>query len=228
MVHNFPSVLADALPVNRQRSSAPYLRKLVAFVMLLTGLGASRAALAQDFYNDAITLTQQPTSGTTTTGNYKGQAADSPYDSYTPMGNISSSPTVAAPTLGTYDLNNTSTLAISSGYLNVSKPGRNRQYPGAQINYRVYLTNTTAPAYNILNLTAAGTDANGDLIFRNDNASVNLLNGLVNGGNYTIDVQFSVDVKNTTTGSISSVTDPSNASYTRKREITHISYINTL
>jgi hypothetical protein len=220
MVHNFPSVLADALPVNRQRSAAPYLRKLVAFVMLLTGLGASHAALAQDFFNDAITLTQKPTGGTSATANYKGQAADSPYDGYTPMGNTSSSPVVTAPALGTYDLNNNSTLTITGGLLNVSRPGRNRQYPGAQINYRVYLTNTPAPAYSILNLTAAGTDANGDLIFQNTNASVDLLSGLVNGGNYTIDVQFSVDVKNTSTGSISSVTDPSNSSYPRAFYVT--------
>jgi hypothetical protein len=214
MVHNFPSVLADALPVNRQRSSAPYLRKLVAFVVLLTGLGASRAALAQDFYNDAITLSQRPTGGTTTAANYKGQAIDAPYSTYTPLGNTSSSPTVAAPAIGTYDLNGNSTLVISGGFLNVSAPGRGRQYPGAQLNYRVYLTGTAAPAYNILNLTPAGVDANNDPIFQNNNANVNLLSGLVNGGNYTVDVQFSVDVKNVSTGSISSVTDPSNASYT--------------
>jgi hypothetical protein len=214
MVHNFPSVLADALPVNRQRSTAPYLRKLVAFVVLLTGLGASRAALAQDFYNDAITLSQKPTGGTTATANYKGQAIDAPYSTYTPLGNTSSSPTVVAPAIGTYDLNGNSTLAINGGFLNVSAPGRGRQYPGAQLNYRVYLTGTPAPAYNILNLTPAGVDSNNDPIFQNTNASVNLLSGLVNGGNYTIDVQFSVDVKNTSTGSISSVTDPSNASYT--------------
>lgn len=214
MVHTFSS-FADALPVSRQRSTAPYLRKLVAFVMLLTGLGASRAALAQDFNNDAITLTQQPTGGTTSTANYKGQALDAPYTGYTPMGNASSSPTVTAPALGTYDLNNNSTLVINGGYLSVSPPGRGRQYPSAHLNYRVYLTNTVAPTYNILNLTAAGTDANtGDLIFQNNNASVDLLSGLVNGGNYTIDVQFSIDVRNTSNGSISSVTDPSNSSYT--------------
>jgi len=214
MVHNFPSVLADALPVNRQRSSAPYLRKLVAFVMLLAGLGASHAALAQDFYNDAITLTQRPTGGTSTIANYKGQALDAPYSTYRALGNTGSSPTVAAPAIGTYDLNNNSTLLISGGFLNVSAPGRGRQYPGAQLNYRVYLTGTPAPAYNILNLTPAGVDANNDPIFQNNNASVDLLSGLVNGGNYTVDVQFSVDVKTTSSGSISSVTDPSNASYT--------------
>jgi hypothetical protein len=213
MVHTFPSVLADALPVNRQRTTAPYLRKLVAFVMLLTGLGASHAALAQDFYNDAITLSQKPTSGTATDANYKGQAIDSPYTSYTPLGNTSSSPTVTTPNLGTYDLNGNSTLIISRGFLNVSAPGRGRQYPGAQLNYRVYLTGTLAPAYSILNLTPAGTDSNGDALFQNNNANVNLLSGLVNGGNYTIDVQFSVDLRNSSTGSISSVTDPSNASY---------------
>jgi len=212
MVHNFPSVLADALPVNRQRSSALYLRKLVAFVMLLTGLGASHAALAQDFYNDAITLTQKPTGGTSAPQNYKGSALDAPYINYTPMGNTSSSPTVTAPALGTYDLNGNSTLLLNGGLLNVSKPGRGRTYPSAQINYRVYLTGTTAPAYSILNLAAAGSDSNGDPIFQNTGASVDLLNGLVNGGNYTVDVQFSVNVN--ISGSISSFTDPSNSSYT--------------
>jgi hypothetical protein len=205
MVHNFPSVLADALPVNRQRSSAPYLRKLVAFVMLLAGLGASHAALAQDFYNDAITLTQQPTGGSSSSVDYKGQALDAPYSDYKAMGNTSSNPTI--PALGTYDLNNKSTLVLSGTFINVSRPGRGRQYLGAQLNYRVYLTGTTAPAYSVLNVAAAGNDANGDVIFRNTATSVDLLNGLVNGGNYTIDVQFGVSVNN------SIVTDPSNSSY---------------
>ena len=212
MVHNFSSQTAAARPVDRQRGTAFYLRQLVAFVVLLAGLGASHAALAQDFYNDAITLTQKPTGGSNSTKNYKGSALDAPYNGYTPMGNTSSSPTVTAPDLGTYDLNNNSTLTLSGGFLNVSKPGRGRSYPSAQVNYRVYLTGTTAPAYNILNLTAAGTDSNGDPIFQNTAASVDLLSGLVNGGNYTVDVQFSVNVN--VNGSISSFTDPSNSSYT--------------
>jgi len=211
MVHNFLSLPAAARPVDRQRGPA-ILRKLAAFVILLTGLGASHAALAQDFYNDAITLTQKPTGGSTSTQNYKGSALDSPYSGYTPMGNTSSSPTVTAPNLGTYDLNNNSTLTLSGGLLNVSKPGRGRTYPSAQVNYRVYLTGTTAPAYNILTLAAAGSDANGDPIFQNNGANVDLLNGLVNGGNYTVDVQFSINVN--VNGSISSFTDPSNSSYT--------------
>lgn len=211
MVHNFLSLPAASRPVDRQRGSA-LLRKLAAFVILLAGLGASHASLAQDFYNDAITLTQKPTGGSTSTQNYKGSALDSPYSGYTAMGNTSSSPTVTAPDLGTYDLNNSSTLILSSGFLNVSKPGRGRSYPSAQVNYRVYLTGTTAPAYSILNLAAAGSDANGDPIFQNNGAGVDLLSGLVNGGNYTVDVQFSVNVS--VNGSISSFTDPSNSSYT--------------
>jgi len=211
MVHTFLSLPTAARPVDRQRGSA-LLRKLVAFVILLTGLGASHAALAQSFYNDAITLAQKPTGGATASKSYKGSALDAPYSSYTPMGNTSSSPTVTAPDLGTYDLNGNSTLALNAGFLNVSAPGRGRTYPSAQVNYRVYLTGTMAPAYSILTLAAAGNDANGDPIFQNNNANVDLLSGLVNGGNYTVDVQFSVNVN--VNGSISSVTDPSNASYT--------------
>ena len=194
--------------VSWQRS----LHKLVAFVLVLAGLGASHAALAQDFYNDAITLTQKPTGGTASNQNYKGSALDAPYNTYTAMGTTSSSPNVAAPALGTYDLNSNSTLILNGGFLNVSKPGRGRSYPSAQVNYRVYLTNTPAPAYSILPLTAAGNDANGDPIFQSTGASVDLLSGLVNGGNYTVDVQFSVNVN--VNGTISAFTDPSNSSYT--------------
>jgi len=219
MVHNFPSVLADALPVNRQRSSAPYLRKLVAFVILLTGLGASHAALAQDFYKQVLTLNQRPTANPTgNTQNYRGQAYGEPtYDSYTPMGNSSSIPVVTAPELGTYDINNTSTLVISGGSLTVSPAAFRREYVAAQLKYRVYLTNTTTntiPAYTNLVLTNAGIDADGLQVFQNNNASVDLLSGLVNGGNYTIDIQYSISVRNTTNGSINNVTDPSNSAYT--------------
>ena len=219
MVHNFPSVLADALPVNRQRSSAPYLRKLVAFVVLLAGLGASHAALAQDFYKQVLTLNQRPTgTATANTQNYRGQAyGEATYDSYTPMGNNSSIPVVTAPDLGTFDINNTSALVISGGALTVSPAAFRREYVAAQLKYRVYLTSTpvtTIPAYTNLVLTNAGIDADGLQVFRNDNASVDLLNGLVNGGNYTIDIQYSVSVRNTTNGSINNVTDPSNSAYT--------------
>jgi hypothetical protein len=209
MVHNFPSVLADALPVNRQRSSAPYLRKLVAFVMLLAGLGASHAALAQTFFDDAIVITQQPTGSSSSTVPYAGKRLDAPYNTYTRLG--STIPAVTAPQLGTYDLNGNSQLKIAGGSFIVSPPNR-VTYSGAQLNYRVYLTGTPAPAYSILNFMAAGTDQYGDPIFRNNNATVDLLNGLVNGGNYTIDVQFSLDVDD---GSgPAPVTDPSNSSYT--------------
>ncbi len=213
MVHSFPSQIPAATGlVDRQRGAASYLRKLITLIVLLTGLGTSQAVLAQDFYNDAITLSQQPTGGSASAQNYKGSALDAPYNSYTAMGNTSASPVVTAPALGTYDLNNTSSLILNGGFLNVSKPGRGRSYPSAQVNYRVYLTGTTAPAYSILTLAAAGSDSNGDPIFQNTGAGVDLLSGLINGGNYTIDVQFSVNVN--VNGSISSVTDPSNSSYT--------------
>jgi hypothetical protein len=219
MVHNFPSVLADALPVNRQRSSAPYLRKLVAFVMLLTGLGASHAAMAQDFYKQVLTLNQRPTGNSTANSqNYRGQAyGEATYDAYTPMGNNSSIPVVTAPDLGTFDINNTSTLVISGGALTVSPAAFKREYVAAQLKYRVYLTSTpvsTIPSYTNLTLTNAGFDADGLQVFRNNNASVDLLSGLVNGGNYTIDIQYGISVRNTTNGSINNVTDPSNSSYT--------------
>lgn len=213
MVHNFPSVLADALPVNRQRSTASYLRKLVAFVLLLTGLGASRAALAQTFFDNAVVMTQQPTGGSSSTVPYAGKRTDAPYNTYTRLGNNSASPTVTTPNLGTYDLNNTSQLRIAGGSLIVSSAARGTAYNGAQLNYRVYLTGTSVvPAYSVVNFTAAGTDSFGDPIFRNDNANVDLLSGLVNGGNYTIDVQFSLLVDDGS--NVSAVTDPSNASYT--------------
>lgn len=211
MVHNFPSVLADALPVNRQRSSAPYLRKLVAFVMLLAGLGASQAASAQQFFDNAVVLSQQPTGSSSTTVPYAGKRLDAPYNTYTRLGNPNSSPVVATPNLGTYDLNNTSQLKITGSSLIVSS-GRGVTYVGAQLNYRVYLTGTIAPAYSILSLTAAGTDATGAPIFRNDNANVDLVSSLVNGGNYTVDMQFSLSVDDG--GTITPVTDPSNSSYT--------------
>jgi hypothetical protein len=215
MVHNFPSVLADALPVNRQRSTAPYLRKLVAFVMLLTGLGASRAALAQTFYNDAVVITKQPTGGSSTNTPYAGKQSYDPYKSYTRLGNNSSSPTVVTPNLGTYDLNGNSQLKLVGGSLTVSQPDPivGNSYPGAQISYRVYLTGTTAPAYSNVIMPAAGNDSRGAVAFNTNSANIDVLSGLVNGGNYTIDVQFSLLVDDGS-GSVSAVTDPSNASYT--------------
>jgi hypothetical protein len=80
------------------------------------------------------------------------------------------------------------------------------------MNYRVYLTNTTPPAYSSLTLAPNGFDSYGDPIFSNTGSSINLLSSLINGGNYTIDVQFSLlvnDGSNTNT-----VTDLSNSAYT--------------
>jgi hypothetical protein len=215
MVHNFPSVLADALPVNRQRSAASYLHKLVAFVMLLTGLGASHAALAQTFYNDAVVITKQPTGGSSTNTPYAGKQSYDPYKSYTRLGNNSSSPTVVTPNLGTYDLNGNSQLKLAGGSLTVSQPDPivGNSYPGAQISYRVYLTGTPAPAYSNVVMPAAGNDSRGAVAFNTNSANIDVLSGLVNGGNYTIDVQFSLLVDDGS-GSVSAVTDPSNASYT--------------
>jgi hypothetical protein len=215
MVHNFPSVLADTLPVNRQRSTAPYLRKLVAFVMLLTGLGASRAALAQTFYNDAVVIAKQPTGGSLANTSYAGKQSYDPYKSYTRLGNNSSSPTVVTPNLGTYDLNGNSQLKLAGGSLTVSQPDPivGNSYPGAQISYRVYLTGTPAPAYSNVIMPAVGNDSRGAVAFSTNSANIDVLSGLVNGGNYTIDVQFSLLVDDGS-GSVSAVTDPSNSSYT--------------
>jgi hypothetical protein len=217
MVHTFPSVLADALPVNRQRTTAPYLRKLVAFVMLLTGLGASHAALAQQFFDNAIVLTQQPTGSSSISKPYAGKRLDAPYNTYTRLGSPNSSPVVPTPNLGTFDLNGKSQLKITNSSLIVSA-GRGVTYVGAQLNYRVYLTGTTVPTYSVLNLAAAGTDNTGAPIFRNDNANVDLVSSLVNGGNYTVDVQFSLSVDDG--GSVTAVTDPSNSSYTLTFDVT--------
>jgi hypothetical protein len=213
MVHSFPSQPAALRPVDRQRGSAFYLHKLVAFVLLLAGMGASHAALAQTFYDNAIVVTQQPSGSSATTVPYAGKRTDAPYNTYTRLGNNSASPIVVTPALGTYDLNNNSQLKIAGGSLIVSPAGRGTTYNGAQLNYRVYLTGSTqVPAYSVLNFTPAGTDSFGDPIFRNDNANVDLLSGLINGGNYTVDVQFSLVVDDGS--NVSSVTDPSNASYT--------------
>jgi hypothetical protein len=112
-------------------------------------------------------------------------------------------------------LNGNSQLKIASGIITLSQPDQiaGVSYTGALLNYRVYLTNTTAPAYTGLSFVAAGNDSRGAVVFRNDNANIDVLSGLINGGNYTIDVQFSVLVDDGS-GSISAVTDPSNSSYT--------------
>ncbi len=215
MVHSFLSLPAATGLVDRQRSTTCYLRKLIALLILLTGLGASHAALAQTFYNDAISVTQQPTGGSSSNVPYAGKRSYAPYNTYTRLGNNSASPTVTTPNLGTYDLNGNSQLKITSGVITLSQPDpiAGTSYTGAQLNYRVYLTGTTAPAYSAMNFVAAGNDSRGAYVFRNDNANIDILNGLINGGNYTIDVQFSVLVDDGS-GSISAVTDPSNSAYT--------------
>lgn len=190
---------------------AGYLNKLVALVLLVGGLGASRVAVAQQFFDNAVVITQQPTGASSSMVPYAGKRADAPYNTYTRLGNSTANPVVDSPQLGTYDLNGNSQLQISGGSLIVAAPGRGTSYTGAQLEYRVYLTGTAAPAYTPIALTAAGTDSFGDLIYRNDNTTVDLLKPLVNGNNYTIDIRFALIVNDGT--STTTVTDPSNSSY---------------
>ncbi len=196
---------------------------ILPFLVLLAGLSSFQSAWAQTalFYDESVSFNQQPTGSTSTSVSYAGAVypGDAPYTTYVQLGNISTSPAVPNPNLGTYDINNprTSQLVFTGASIvgDVST-GKNNTVIGtinqARVLYRVYLNGTVIlPNYTALTLLNTGVFATGGQLY-NINTSVDILGNLLSGGTYTFDVQYQLDVKNSSTGKITTYTDPS-ASY---------------
>jgi hypothetical protein len=175
---------------------------LLLLVVFLLKFAPSHAQVA-NIFNDDITLLQQPT-GTTapTTGtHYAGTANDPDYTTYTPLGNASVA--VPMPFLGTYDLNGptSSGLTLTGATVDAAPSRSTTTIPstGVRAKYRVYLLGTTvtptSPAFNVLILSAP-TATNPVYSVA---TSQDLLSGLVNGGDYILEVSFEVDAKSGTT-----------------------------
>lgn len=163
-------------------------------ILILATTATTQQVLAQTFYDDAVTLTQQPTGTTSQPVSYAGKRLDAPYSIYPRLGNVGATPVVSTPNIGTYDLNNTSQLTLNTANVIVSAPGRGSTYNSVRLLYRVYLSSSLAPGYTYsVPLTQTGTDSYGDPVYQNTtDFAVNLLNGLTSGGTYSIDVRFQV------------------------------------
>ncbi|GAC1592893.1 MAG: hypothetical protein NVS3B25_14040 [Hymenobacter sp.] len=185
-----------------------FLNPLIPLLALFVGLGTPQTAQAQvTQYDNAITLTQQPTGATTQSVSYAGLKTDSPYTTYPSLGNSAATTPVPTPALGTYDLNKTSQLIITGGAIAVANSRGGATAASAQLLYRVYLSSSTSsqiPSFSQLDLPFTGYDTFGDRVYKTTTAKIDLLSGLVNGGNYTIDVRFQVTLSDGTTN-----TDPS-------------------
>lgn len=171
-------------------------------LLFLAGLFSSYEANAQTFFDDAITLTQQPTGSTVQSASYAGKRTDAPYNSYPRLGNANSTPAVATPNIGTYDLNGTSQLTLNTASLIISAATRAASYNSVQLLYRVYLAGTTpVPSFTqSAPLTQTGTDSYGDPIYQNTtDFAINLLSGLTSGGTYNVEVRFQIALSDGTT-----------------------------
>ena len=193
---------------------------MLAFV---ASLGTWQSAKAQtQFFDDAITLTQQQTGGQATTVNYAGLALDAPYtgSSYVKLNKASS--TTASPSLGSYDLNGTSQLRLTGGSIVADPPPTKRgvtyTITAARVKYRVYMRGAAVPNYTLTNSVNfpdagqfGGIPNNGEL-YQNTSASVNLLSGLTIGGTYVLEVVFETDT-NSSTNDTNTDADPGSTSY---------------
>jgi len=182
-------------------------------------LGAAHSASAQQstFYDDAITLTQQPTGSASNPVSYSGTASDAPYSTYIQLGTTSTSPATPAPALGTYDIQGNSKLALTNGAVVADPPYDNRKkvytgtLVGARMLYRVYLNGASNQGnYSQLNLVDQGVAPSGGELFTVA-TNVDFLQGLLGGGTYTIEVIFQIDSKDNATGKVSSTSDPSSS-----------------
>lgn len=183
------------------RSVFSRLHQLVAFVLLLGGIGASHNVAAQSgsINNDAITLTVQPTGQTAKTGqNYSGNRNDAPYKTYTALGQ-SSKPGIVVPQLGTFDLNSKSNLIITGASLTGIITTDQTTVDVTRLQYRVYLSGTAIadkPSYtNVTFNTTQQAITSSISTFTGSSAStsIDLLAGLVNGGTYVLDIRFQAD-----------------------------------
>jgi hypothetical protein len=187
------------------RSVFSRLHRFVAFMLLLGGIGVSTKVAAQSgsINNDGITLTVQPTNQPSKTGqNYSGNRNDNPYKSYTALGQ-SSKPAIAVPQLGTFDLNNKSSLIITGASLTGVITTDQTTVDATRLQYRVYLSGTAdalKPAYtNVTFNTTQQTITSTISTFSGNSGplGIDLISGLVNGGTYVLDIRFQTDATRT-------------------------------
>jgi hypothetical protein len=183
-----------------------FLRSLTSLLALLAIFGISQSAMAQQIDDSSISL-RQLTSGasTTQTGNYRGSyyPGDTPYNTYTPLGQVGLDGTVVRqnPSIGTYDVTGTSSLTLAGTSL-VAEDGTGRgavTVTGARLYYRVYPTSATSTStatypFNSVSMTDNGTYAGlaGTHNF-SATANTNLLAGLTTGGTYIIETYFTIN-----------------------------------
>jgi hypothetical protein len=201
---NTPTLFRERL----QGRQSLLLRAFASFLLLLTVLGFSQQAFAQAVDDNSISLNQQVSGASGVQRiNYRGSYfnGDTPYNTYTQLGQVTTNGTVVktVPSIGTYDLNGTSSLALVATSL-VAEDGTGRgaiTVTGAQMYYRVYPIGTNIPStsaypFNPVSMTDQGT-YNGITAPPTHNfqgtANVNLLAGLTTGGDYNIEVYFVIN-----------------------------------
>ncbi len=184
----------------RQWRFASFLVPLLALLM------SSQLAWAQLIVStdNAITLTQQPTSSPSVPGlNYAGTANNAPYTTYTQLGNIRTTPVTTSPALGTYDLDGNSQLRLTKSTAVEAIYSPNTSIDAVYLQYRVYVSSSTQlPNFTSVPLVSIGSDT-----YEAAGLDVNLLSGLVNGGTYTLEVRYSITATRSTTTKI--FTEPS-------------------
>lgn len=191
----------------RQRNFFNFLIPLFA---IFIGLGSTQNAFAQGPQIDdgEVIFTAMPTgSGTTTTVHYATPGSlDAPYTGYTKLG--TTNPTTTAPNLGAFDINRTGTSSlVLTGSSLVAEPLLIRSVTytatAARLRYRTYLVGTTAanqPSFSVVTLNNAGSfPAYPAATLFNTTTNIDLLGGLLSGGNYITEASFDVDYSNGTT-----------------------------
>jgi len=185
----------NTIPTPTRKRGTVLVLMLMAFLLKVAPVWAQIVVIP----NDDITLLQQPTGATPpTTGiHYAGSASDPDYTTYTQLGSAGAG--VAAPFLGTYDLNGPSSSALTLTATTVDAvPFRSTvtiPTGGVRAKYRVYLSGTTvtatSPAFNVIVLNAPNSTTPVYSVTTNQD----LLAGLVNGGTYILEVSFEADGK---------------------------------
>jgi len=189
----------------------------------IVGLGNMQVAHGQQaiFYDESISFNRQPTgSASLSTVSYAGMVypGDTPYTTYEKLGTTSTNPPTSNPSIGVFDINTprTSQLYITNASI-VAGVTRDRNnnvigtITGARVFYRVYLSGVSPlPSYTAASLNDAGSFAPGAELYSVD-GNLDLLQGLLSGGVYTVDIKYELDVRNNSTGNTVTYTDPSSS-----------------
>ena len=150
----------------RQRS---FLSSLIPLLALFLGLDSVKTVSAQSYNFDDITISSNPTGGTSTVTTYDG--------TLDPNGNN--------PAFDAADLGNGGIFNLSTGSLTITAASTNlqtkvpRPITFSNLTYRVYLTNTVnaLPSFSSLSLTQTSASNTGDPVTfaasDDDKASVN-------------------------------------------------------